>query len=556
MGHRPAASRQGDQLGIGRAFGHDLAPTLGRDTLSSGLIGELIGGRYRVVRKISSGGMGIVCEGVHAVTGRKVALKIIRDVHGFGGEKESWLVRFKREARAAGSIDTPHIAQVFDASTDDATGQPFIAMELLSGKDLSSTLKELGPVPVDVALKIVAQACIGLERAHEAGVIHRDIKPGNLFLSEARSGEITVKLVDFGIAKVVDEPTHADGAELTQTGSLLGTPTYMSPEQAKGLRSIDVRSDIWALGVVLYKALSNTVPHPKREGLGQLIITICTEQAPSIQTRAPWVTPEVARILDKALRIDPEQRYQSAAEMRAEVETIIGPDRRLQTSMIRGLTDEERASVARRYDSAFPPPDPSVLAWAERSGHEGSSTQPGIVRVPEVPAARRGPWPWIATAALILSVGGAAWWWNGRTMPAPTPQVATSEPKSEPAAAVSAPARSVEVSVSPPNAEVSVDGTATALADGKLALTGKLGSTFAVRVAAEGQEKTYMVAIGEQGPVPAALTLPEKDPEPPVRAVGRRTAKPPGPTAKPTPDKPKPDKPKPRTGVGVVSDFE
>ncbi|HMR09409.1 MAG TPA: serine/threonine-protein kinase, partial [Polyangiaceae bacterium] len=226
------------------------------------MIGEVVGGRYKITRRISSGGMGVVCEAIHEATGRRVALKIIRDSESFGEEKDAWLARFKREARAAGTIDTPHITQVFDASTDDATGQPYIAMELLVGNDLSRTLKNLGPLPPTVALKAIAQACVGLERAHDAGVIHRDIKPGNIFLSEGHAGRITVKLVDFGIAKVVEEDPTGETAELTQTGSLLGTPTYMSPEQAKGLKNIDHRADLWALGVVLYKALSDTVPHP------------------------------------------------------------------------------------------------------------------------------------------------------------------------------------------------------------------------------------------------------------------------------------------------------
>src|SRR5258706_1824377 len=132
--------------------------------------------------------MGVVCEAVHEGTGRRVALKIIRDMAALGEDKVAWLTRFAREARAVGALDSPHIIQVFDAGTDDATGQPFIAMELLAGSDLSRLLKQLGPLPPAVALKIVAQACLALERAHEAGAIHRDIKPGNVFLAESQRG--------------------------------------------------------------------------------------------------------------------------------------------------------------------------------------------------------------------------------------------------------------------------------------------------------------------------------------------------------------------------------
>lgn len=347
-----------------------------------------------MTRELSTGGMGVVCEAVHEATGRRVALKIIRDSAAFGKERAAWLERFKREARAAGSIDTPHITQVFDAATDTATGEPFIAMELLSGADLSQTLKELGPLPPELALRIVAQACRGLEKAHAAGVVHRDIKPGNLFLSEV-DGRVTVKLVDFGIAKVVaDESTGPEAAELTRTGSVLGTPTYMAPEQAQGLKTVDHRADIWSLGVVLYKALSDTVPHRKTEGLGQLIVAICTEPAPPIRSKAAWVPPEVAVIVARCLQIDPARRYQSASELSSAIEALV-PDVGIRKDELRGLSAEERSHAA------VDQPQVSEAISAERLvGHEESRTQPGLVR-PVTKSPRR-------SVGIVLALAGAA----------------------------------------------------------------------------------------------------------------------------------------------------
>ena len=532
--------------------------TLGpRARFCAGVIGEVVGGRYKITRRISSGGMGVVCEAIHEATGRRVALKIIRDSESFGEEKDAWLARFKREARAAGTIDTPHITQVFDASTDDATGQPYIAMELLVGNDLSRTLKNLGPLPPTVALKAIAQACVGLERAHDAGVIHRDIKPGNIFLSEGHAGRITVKLVDFGIAKVVEEDPTGETAELTQTGSLLGTPTYMSPEQAKGLKNIDHRADLWALGVVLYKALSDTVPHPKRDGLGQLIVSICTEAAPAIQGRAGWITPEVAQILDRALQIDPERRFQTARELREAIEALLPQGTALNVDELRGLTEDERATVAPRYNSTFPALDPESLHMARRGGHEESATQPGFVQAEPAPRKKRPHAFWFASGAtLLLAAGGTGVWLNqpsskdsavpapvseARLRPTPTSSVRPMPPERL--------IRAVVVQIKPTDARVEVAGTPVEVVDGKISVEGKLGTTVEVRVFAESAEKTFTVAVTEKGAMPNLLALEAN--EKPTGARPAVAAASPKPVATPPPSKPKPG-----TGVGVVKDFE
>ena len=207
------------------------------------MIGKLLDKKYRIVRELGRGGMGAVFEAKHTATGRRVAVKVItselmkRDARA--------VARFQREARASGAADNRHIVQVLDAGLEEVSGAPYLVLEYLVGQDLHSVLKAVGALPADVALRIVGQACLGLQKSHEAGVVHRDIKPANLFLSRGDDGEITVKLLDFGIAKIKpDEAKEDETTGLTRTGSLLGSPLYMSPEQARGLKDIDHRTDL------------------------------------------------------------------------------------------------------------------------------------------------------------------------------------------------------------------------------------------------------------------------------------------------------------------------
>ena len=264
--------------------------------------------------------MGRVFEARHAGTGRRLAVKLIQ-----GGDPANAgaLARLQVEARAAGAIESEHIAEVLDVGSDEASGAAYIVMEHLVGEDLQHLLARLGPLPPPLCLRLAAHACLGLQKAHAAGVIHRDIKPANLFLAEREGGERVLKILDFGIAKLKPSPLQSAGAaagkqeeaqkeegtRLTQTGSMIGTPLYMSPEQVRGQRTIDHRADIWSLGVVLFEALTGRPPH-LREAVGDLIVAICVDRAPLVTTFAPWVPPGVATIVERALTIDPAARFQ------------------------------------------------------------------------------------------------------------------------------------------------------------------------------------------------------------------------------------------------------
>ena len=274
------------------------------------MIGTTIDGKYRIVRALGAGAMGAVYEAEHTGTGGRVALKVIT---GDLARNRDVVDRFQREARAAGRIDTQYITKVYDTGVDRETGLPFLAMELLSGQDLLDLIKRTGPVAPDLALRIIAQACIGLQKAHDAQVVHRDIKPANMFLARREEGEIIVKLLDFGIAKVrMEQAQETESAGLTKTGSMLGSPLYMSPEQALGAKDIDHRADLWSLGVALYQALAGRTPFDHITSLGALIVEITSGHLPPVQEVAPWVPTQVAAIVHGALRRSRNDRFQSA----------------------------------------------------------------------------------------------------------------------------------------------------------------------------------------------------------------------------------------------------
>jgi len=191
---------------------------------------RVIGQKYRLVRELGAGGMGAVYEGLHTGVGKRVAVKLLHP-HLLELDPNT-LTRLEREARLAGSLESPHIAQVFDVGIDEASGSPFLVLEYLEGLDLEQTIDATGPLPYSIALRVAAQACVGLKKAHAAGVVHRDIKPANLFMTQ-REDDVVVKLLDFGIAKPYDEANKIDSPSLTRTGSLIGSPLYMSPEQAR-----------------------------------------------------------------------------------------------------------------------------------------------------------------------------------------------------------------------------------------------------------------------------------------------------------------------------------
>lgn len=304
------------------------------------MIGSVIDGRYLLLGILGTGGMGCVYEAEHTGTGRKVAVKVIDQ--NLRVISPVAIERLYREARVAGAIETQHIAQVLDVGADSKTGMPYIAMELLQGLDLRQLSDRFGVIEPHLALRIVAQACVGLQKAHDAQVIHRDIKPANIFLAKRDSDEHIVKLLDFGIAKIVADPASDVQQDLTRTGSLLGTPNYMSPEQLRGMKVIDHRTDVWSLGVVLYQLLAGRTPFQEIEAFGELMIAVCCESPPPIETFAPWVSPEVANIVNRALQRSAGDRFESAKEMLASIRMVVPQSITITTKDLVPFTDRTK----------------------------------------------------------------------------------------------------------------------------------------------------------------------------------------------------------------------
>ncbi|MBW2454440.1 MAG: protein kinase [Deltaproteobacteria bacterium] len=319
------------------------------------MIGQLIDGKFEIIRLIGQGGMGAVYEarvrdekapdGADDKDERRVAIKLINDEEL--AQDDVLLARFEREATAAAKVVSPHIVEMIGSGHDEESGLPFMVMELLEGENAQQLVQRLGPIPPDLAFRIGVQTCLGLAVAHGGGVVHRDIKPANLFVAEGEGGELTVKLLDFGVAKFkMDQALETGGESLTRTGSMLGSPLYMSPEQARGLKTIDHRADIWSLGIVLFQLLTGRQPHEGIDGLGELIITICSEPPPAATKFAPWVSAKMVEMVQGALKLSSSDRYQTAEEMGEALRTCLpdSSDWRIDQDMLIALTDEQKAA--------------------------------------------------------------------------------------------------------------------------------------------------------------------------------------------------------------------
>lgn len=474
------------------------------------LVGRVIDGRYRVERLLGEGGMGSVFEVEQLGTRRKVALKLMAPWAAHPDVE----ARFRREAIAAGALADPNIAQVFDGGTDPELRAPYIAMELLKGYDVEQLISRLGPLAPDVALRIAAQACSGLIHAHARGVVHRDIKPANLFLAHSGEGRVVVKLLDFGIAKVKMDRLGADGVGLTQTGSMLGTPLYMSPEQAEGARDIDARTDLWSLGAVLFQLLSGRPPF-ETDTLGKLIVAITTTRPDSVQERAPWVVPEVAALVDKALARDRSARYATAKELLGDLQKLLPNGSDLTEAQLLPLDDSFRQTIARRVirDRNVSPAQVELAGVASTQAWD-ATTLPRAKR-------RRRSWVWVTAGVSVVGAFGLAWI-VGSSPPrevsstSGSAAIAPSVPSPGPGAA--APVKTVMVAI-PEGASVRIDGVPAERDPNGVLLTGEIGSRYEVEVRMSGREpQRETIVITRDGAFPSRIDVG------PTSAVGSSSA--------------------------------
>ena len=372
-------------------------------------------GHYEIVEELGRGGMGVVYKGYESALGRFVAIK---ELSPSLAHDPMLVERFLREARSMASLNDPHIIQVYFIGTDEGTGQPFFAMEYVEGDSLSGLLKREGKLSLENALKVMHQTALGLATAHDKGVVHRDIKPGNLMLTPRGN----VKIADFGIALA----TQDFAKKLTSTGEFVGTPGYLSPEICVG-KTVDQRSDIFSLGIVLFEMLTGHVPFTEESPLG-LMLEVVKAEIPDIRSLNDGVDAQAADILSKMVAKDPADRFQNCHELAealhahplvakggtvklnvapvaANSATVVGAptpasrSARVATpppvvSRAGGTTGASQSGVtgASQHAAAPPPPPPSRPSALERSRENSGGSRVALA----------------IAAGLVLLLGGAA----------------------------------------------------------------------------------------------------------------------------------------------------
>ncbi|WP_438013786.1 serine/threonine-protein kinase [Sorangium sp. So ce315] len=330
--------------------------------------GDVIAGKYRVEGVLGAGGMGIVVSALHVALGRRVAVKFLSPAAQQVFPDAS--ARFVREARAAMAIKSEHVTRVLDVGELDG-GSLYIVMELLTGLDLSQLLKSRGgaPLPVDEAVDMVLQAGEAIAEAHSLGIIHRDLKLTNLFCTTDADGSPFVKVLDFGLSKLV-APDAGGGLEssLTLTSVIVGSPHYMSPEQIRSLKHADARSDIWALGVILYQLASARRPF-RGHSLPSICMSVATDTPKHIHSFLPGVPPALDDVIQRCLDKDVNARVQTVAELAEALAPFASP--RASVSLRRILRGRPSTPAVSSSPSASPPssavPEPPRLpldAWS------------------------------------------------------------------------------------------------------------------------------------------------------------------------------------------------
>jgi eukaryotic-like serine/threonine-protein kinase len=396
----------------------------------AGMIGQTFG-NFRVTELIGEGGMGVVYLAEHPAIGRRAAVKILRP--GLTDNPEI-IKRFFNEARAANAIRHPGIVEVFDCGTA-AAGVSYIVMELLEGENLSARLRRIGRLRPPEARRIAAQTASALAAAHAAGIVHRDLKPDNLFLvPDDRDASLEmVKVLDFGIAKLGQQGSNTSSVR-TRTGSVMGTPAYMSPEQCRGTREIDHRTDIYALGVILFEMLCGRPPFVS-EGFGEMVHLHISAAPPAPRSIEPMIPEDLERLILWCLAKEPDERLQTMMDVHAALTGRATPPARM------------TAPTARTPKLPPEPANPTTFTHAA-----GATVTAGVT------PSRPRKWPAIVLGAVAL--GGVTMWltrgsWMSR--PAETAAVAPVAPMAaviSPPPPVAAAKVTAAIASNPPGARV------------------------------------------------------------------------------------------------------
>jgi serine/threonine protein kinase len=435
---------------------HDEHPWLPRGHTS-------FAGKYTVERILGQGGMGVVFEARHIRLGQRVAIKVLGSALR---EYPELVERFEREARAAGSLTSAHAVRVFDIdATEDGT--PFIVMELLAGRDLSTIVDRDGPQPVSRSVRWLSEACDAIAEAHRLGIIHRDLKPSNLFLTDV-DGRQLVKVLDFGIAKRIS----TQETQITQAVAPLGTPQYMSPEQVRCAKDVDSRTDVWSLGVTLYEMVCGQTPFA-HESASACIASIAADPVPDPRTFRPDLREAFANVLLKALAKNANERFQTVAELVAALapfaieddegeEELVSAVRRAYVLAENPVTPRDQLTLDGRDDAApgvgassfdaSPSPSPAPVAIGPRRPFESRSdnTVPPAISLASIAPKRKMRSTLAMVSAGVLGLAALVLtphWALSNDAPAPAAVAHVAPPA--PAAAAELPAAAVAVDTAP-----------------------------------------------------------------------------------------------------------
>ncbi len=398
--------------------------------------GQVLDGKYRIVRLIGEGGMGAVFEGENVRIRRRVAIKVL---HGAALSNAETVQRFEREAQAAGRIGNEHILEILDLGVLP-DGERYMVMEYLAGEALSARIRRLGRMTPEQIVPLIRQALVGLAAAHAAGIVHRDLKPDNIFVLNERSGiHDYVKLIDFGISKF-----NALGGDMsmTHTGAVMGTPFYMSPEQAKGSGQVDARTDLYAMGVILYEAVTGEVPFTADTFNELMFKIVLTDPTPLTQV-LPEIDPSFASLVSRAMAREAANRFATAEEMIRALDELpfrTGTTGAVAPSPFHQTRPEQRAALGATAGST-----------AQGTTTQGGATQGTFATSQQglPPKSNRSTLGVAAVAAVLVLAGGgfaASKLFSEKKADAPTSTAATAAtaPTTSPAA-VPSPAQSVQL---------------------------------------------------------------------------------------------------------------
>ena len=430
-------------------------------------VGDVFAGKYAIEAVVGRGGMGVVLAARHLELDERVAIKLILADEGPKGAE--MLARFVREAKLASKIKSDHVVRIIDVARLDS-GEPYIVMELLEGRDLAELLARQGPLPIDQAALYVLQACEAIAEAHALGIVHRDLKPANLFLTTLRDGRPCIKVLDFGISKLMGEQgAHA----MTKTNALMGSPLYMSPDQLVQARDLDSRSDVWALGVILYELLTGRAPFDG-EDVPQLIAQILHRPPLSLLSLRPDTPPELAALIEGALVKDRDQRIPNVAELSRGLFPFAPELGRFSAERIAGMLSRAGvvpANAAATGAGTWSGASGTVRASTPSTTPGGASLDLAVARKPSLVV------PVLAALGMLLTLGAVAAFLFFRRAPAPatvtstaTTQAAATPPSAAPPTLIAPPTPSSEPMpvapdeiATPPQASTPAKTKATAL---------------------------------------------------------------------------------------------